>query len=65
MHVAVNKNDENKGLGWTGQERGEGAWRSQLMHCSHGAPLRREGPRERIVIKIPAPRRGTRACRWL
>ena len=44
-------------------ERGLGAHSSislvMALHCGG------EGPRELIVMKMPALRRGTRACMWL
>ena len=57
MKVAVNKRDR-KGLGSRGQERGGAAWRSQVIQRCHGAPLRREGPRELVVVEVPAAGRG-------
>ena len=61
MQGVVKKRDE-KGVGSRGQERGEGAWRSQCIQIGHGAPLRREGPRELFVVEPPADGRGTRVC---
>ena len=57
MKVAVNKMGE-KGLGSRGQERGGTAWRSQSIQRYPGAPLRREGARERVVVEVPAAGRG-------
>ena len=33
---------------------------SQQLNCGHGAPLRREGPRQRVFVKAPGGRRGER-----
>ena len=53
--------------GWAQEDKsGEGAaWRSQVTQRCHGAPLRREGSRELVVVKIPADGRGSRVCRGL
>ena len=57
VQVAVNKRNE-KGSGSKGQGRERGAWRSQGIQRCHGAPLRRDGPRELVAPKPSAPRAG-------
>ena len=59
------KQKGREGVGLKTTSAGRGAWRSQVIQICHGAPLRREGPRELVVPEGPATRWGTRACRWL
>ena len=63
MQGVVNKRGE-KGVS-SRQERGGAAWRSQNTQIGHGAPLRREGPRELVSVEMPADGRGSRVCRRL
>ena len=58
------KGREGGGLKRTRAGRGA-ALRSQVIQIGHGAPLRREGPRELVVAEGPAAGRGMRVCRAL
>ena len=55
---------EGGGLKRTRAGRGA-AWRSQVIQIGHGAPLRREGPRELVGAEGPAASGGVRVCRGL